>query len=132
MVNKVLKSNKEWARQLPADLYRIAREKGTEPPFSGKYVHEKRPGTYICAACRAPLFTSDTKFDSGSGWPSFYEPVAHGAVEAHEDSSHGMRRIEITCAGCGAHLGHVFPDGPKPTGERYCINSLSLDLKEGK
>lgn len=116
--------------QLPADLYRIAREKGTEPPFSGKYVNEKREGTYACAVCAAPLFHSNSKFDSGSGWPSFTAPANGQAVAEHADHSHGMTRTEVTCAHCQAHLGHVFPDGPRDaTGLRYCINSLSLDLQ---
>lgn len=126
MTNKILKSNDEWRDKLPADLYHIAREKGTERPFTGSYNTEKRPGTYFCACCDQQLFDSATKYDSGSGWPSFYAPVAGEAVAEHTDQSHGMVRTEVTCARCGAHLGHVFPDGPNPTGLRYCINSTSL------
>ncbi|MEJ0009353.1 MAG: peptide-methionine (R)-S-oxide reductase MsrB [Alphaproteobacteria bacterium] len=130
MTSKPLESNDEWRKELPADLYRVARERGTEPPFTGKYVDEKREGTYMCACCGAPLFESATKFDSGTGWPSFTAPAAAGNVARHEDRSHGMLRTEVTCMTCGAHLGHVFPDGPGPEGNRYCINSCSLDLKK--
>jgi peptide-methionine (R)-S-oxide reductase len=126
MVSKPMKSNKEWQGELPADLYHIAREKGTEPPFTGQYYHETRPGIYACACCGETLFDSAAKYDSGSGWPSFFQPAAPNAVAEHTDHSHGMSRTEVTCQHCGAHLGHVFPDGPNPTGLRYCINSLSL------
>jgi peptide-methionine (R)-S-oxide reductase len=129
-MDKLLKSNKEWSEILPDDLYRVAREKGTERPFTGKYTEEHSKGTYACACCGAPLFESDNKFDSGCGWPSFDAPLAGGAVEEHRDISHGMIRTEITCAKCEAHLGHVFPDGPTKTDLRYCINSVSLDLKK--
>ncbi|MES2985451.1 MAG: peptide-methionine (R)-S-oxide reductase MsrB [Pseudomonadota bacterium] len=130
MDDKLLKSDNEWAELLAPDLYRVAREKGTERPFSGKYTVEKSPGTYACACCGAELFTSDAKFDSGCGWPSFDAPIAEQAVDEHRDISHGMVRTEVTCHRCDAHLGHVFPDGPKATtGLRYCINSVSLDLK---
>ena len=129
-MDKVEKTEEQWKKELSPELYRILREKGTEPPFSGKYVHEHADGTYRCAGCGEALFTSDTKYDSGSGWPSFYTPVAPDVIEEHEDRSFGMRRIEITCARCGAHLGHVFPDGPQPTGMRYCVNSASLDLEK--
>ena len=123
------RSEEEWKKHLTAEQYRILRQKGTEPPFTGKYYEEHGDGTYRCAACGQELFRSDAKYESGSGWPSFYEPIAPGVVEEHEDASHGMRRIEITCARCGSHLGHVFPDGPRPTGLRYCVNSASLDLE---
>lgn len=119
--------NKE---SLSPELEYIARRKGTEPPFSGKYVHEKRPGTYHCAVCGEALFDAQTKYDSGSGWPSFTAPAKPTAVAEHRDHSHGMIRTEVTCAACEAHLGHVFPDGPGEGGLRYCINSISLDLKE--
>lgn len=131
MVDKLLKSNKEWAKTLPDDLYRVAREKGTERPFIGKYTDETATGTYECACCGAPLFTSENKFHSGCGWPSFDAPLNPTTVEEHRDATHGMIRTEITCAKCEAHLGHVFPDGPRETtGLRYCINSVSLELKK--
>ena len=128
MAEKVTKSEQQWREELTPEQYEVLRLKGTERPFTGIYDDEQSPGTYRCAGCGAELFSSDTKFESGSGWPSFYEPTADDAVETHEDNSHGMRRIEVTCASCGGHLGHVFPDGPAPTGLRYCINSASLDL----
>lgn len=131
MTDKLLKSDKEWQKELSPELYRVAREKGTERPFSGKYTDEKANGTYTCACCGEPLFQSDNKFDSGCGWPSFDAPLKSEAVEEHRDISHGMIRTEVTCQKCGAHLGHVFPDGPRATtGLRYCINSVSLDLKK--
>jgi peptide-methionine (R)-S-oxide reductase len=122
-------SEGEWKMALTPEEYKVLREKGTEAPFSGEYVHEKADGTYECKACGNPLFSSDAKFDSGTGWPSF-DHALPGAVETHRDSSHGMERIEITCARCGGHLGHVFEDGPTKTGKRYCINSVCLDLEE--
>ena len=122
----------ELKKKLSPQLYKVAIEKGTEVPFSGEYVYSKDKGTYNCAVCGNPLFSSDTKFDSGTGWPSFFEPVSKDAVEYHEDNSLGMVRTEITCGKCSSHLGHVFEDGPKPTGKRYCLNCVSLDLKKDK
>ena len=128
MSPKVDKSEQEWREQRTPEQYEILRRQGTEPPFTGEYVYTKESGTYNCAACGSPLFSSDTKFDSGTGWPSFYEPMDEGGVEVREDRSHGMVRTEVVCANCGGHLGHVFDDGPNPTGQRYCINSAALDL----
>lgn len=128
-VEKIHKSEEEWRAQLTPEQFYIARQKGTERPFTGAFYQHKEDGVYHCVACDAPLFTSETKFDSGCGWPSFYQPIA-GALDEHEDLTHGMRRVEVTCARCGAHLGHVFPDGPKPTGDRYCINSVSLNFEK--
>jgi peptide-methionine (R)-S-oxide reductase len=129
MSRQVAKSEQEWLAELGPERYRILREAGTERPFTGTYVYAKERGTYICGACGVDLFASDAKFDSGSGWPSFTEPAVADAVELREDKSHGMTRTEVLCRSCGSHLGHVFPDGPGPTGQRYCINSLSLDLQ---
>ena len=123
-------SGKKIKKDLSPEQYYVLMEKGTEPPFSGKYYKHKESGTYVCAACGEELFTSESKYDSGCGWPSFYKPVAEEAVDEHKDTSHGMIRTEITCSNCGGHLGHVFPDGPQPTGLRYCINSLSMDFKK--
>jgi peptide-methionine (R)-S-oxide reductase len=128
--NKVVKSNAEWRAQLSPEQYRVLREKGTEAPFTGEYDHVFQPGTYLCAGCGAELFASEAKYDSGCGWPAFFEPTAADAVEEETDLSHGMARTEVTCASCGGHLGHVFPDGPRPTGLRYCINSAALELDE--
>lgn len=125
IMEKVTKTNQEWREHLTPEQYHVLREKGTERPFTGQFFDHKDDGSYACAGCGQTLFTSGTKFDSGCGWPSFYD-AEPGTVEMHDDRSHGMRRTEVTCARCGGHLGHVFPDGPLPTGERYCINSASL------
>jgi peptide-methionine (R)-S-oxide reductase len=122
----------EWRRRLTPEQYAVLREKGTERPFTGRYVHTKDDGVYRCAACGNELFRSDTKFESGTGWPSFTEPADRENVELHDDTSFGMVRTEVTCKKCGSHLGHVFPDGPGPTGDRYCINSISLELDSGE
>jgi peptide-methionine (R)-S-oxide reductase len=128
MASPSAKSDKDWKSTLTPEQYRVLREGGTEAPFSGKLLHNKEAGTYACAACGAPLFKSETKFDSGCGWPSFYEPLTPEAVELLVDDSLGMVRTEVRCAACGSHLGHVFDDGPRPTGQRYCMNSVSLDF----
>lgn len=127
--SKIQKTDEQWRESLTEEQYRLMREKGTERAFTGKYWDHKEDGTYACAACGSELFSSDTKFDSGSGWPSFYDVMQNERLEVHEDTSYGMRRVEVTCAACGGHLGHVFPDGPKPTGIRYCINSACLEFK---
>ena len=126
----VMKTDEEWKKELTPEQYRVLREAGTERAFTGAYVDNHEKGVYYCAACHQALFTSDTKFDSGTGWPSFYQPVENGAVTEHTDSTFGMKRTEVTCSRCGGHLGHVFDDGPNPTGLRYCMNSVSLDFEK--
>jgi peptide-methionine (R)-S-oxide reductase len=126
---KVDKSDAEWRAELTPEQYEVLRRKGTERAFTGKHVHNHDDGTYRCAGCGAVLFTSDTKFESGTGWPSFTEPAVANAVELHEDRSYGMVRVEVTCRRCGGHLGHVFDDGPGLTGQRYCMNSVSLEFE---
>ena len=129
MIDKVQKTDDEWRTELTPEQYAICRCSATERAFTGKYWDHHATGMYLCAACGADLFGSDTKYDSGSGWPSYYQPFKPEAVVEHADNTHGMRRVEVRCARCDSHLGHVFPDGPKPTGLRYCINSAALDFK---
>jgi peptide-methionine (R)-S-oxide reductase len=129
MTTKVEKSDSEWQAELSPEQYRILREKGTERAFTGAYTNEKQPGVYLCAGCGHALFDAETKYDSGSGWPSFWKPLEADAITEHSDTAHGMTRVEVVCSACGGHLGHVFPDGPRPTGLRYCINSASLKLR---
>ncbi len=128
MPEKVIKNEEEWKEELTAEQYYVTREKGTEPAFTGKYWNHKEPGVYRCVCCGTPLFSSEAKYESGSGWPSFYAPIDPENIETEEDTSFGMRRTEIHCARCAAHLGHVFDDGPLPTGLRFCVNSASLDF----
>jgi peptide-methionine (R)-S-oxide reductase len=130
MTNKIEKTDAEWREELTPEQYRILREQGTERPGTSEYLHVDGDGTFHCAGCGAELFTTDTKFESGSGWPSFYEPAVAEAVQVHRDTSHGMIRTEVRCASCGGHLGHVFDDGPQPTGLRYCINGCALQLEQ--
>jgi peptide-methionine (R)-S-oxide reductase len=129
MEKKVVKTEEDWKKELTPEQFAVCRMKGTEPPFTGEYYKTKTEGTYTCSCCGAELFDSKTKYDSGSGWPSFYEPTDKEKIQEESDRSHGMTRTEVMCKSCGAHLGHVFPDGPRPTGMRYCINSVSLKLK---
>jgi len=126
---RVLKSEKEWQEELTPEAFYVCRQHGTEAPFSGKYNDNKANGVYKCTCCKTPLFSSKTKFDSGTGWPSYFNAI-EGAITQIQDTSHGMIRTEVRCSACDAHLGHLFPDGPEPTGMRYCINSISLDFVE--
>ncbi len=132
MSEKIRKDDAEWRKSLSPQQYYVARQKGTEPPFTGEYENTETPGTYVCVCCGQPLFSSDAKYHSGSGWPSFWQPIAAGNVEMTRDASHGMERVEVVCSRCEAHLGHVFEDGPRPTGLRFCINSASLRLDTEK
>lgn len=131
-MDRIRKSDEEWRKELTPEQYRVLREKGTERAFTGAYHAGKEPGVYVCAGCGLELFDARHKFDSGTGWPSFFQPLAAGNVKEDTDASHGMVRTEVHCARCGGHLGHVFPDGPRPTGLRYCINSVSLARREDK
>jgi peptide-methionine (R)-S-oxide reductase len=129
MSDKVIKTEAEWRKILPSDVYAVTREHGTERAWTGVYNDEKRPGIYACICCGQELFDSNTKYESGSGWPSYWKPISPDRVVEHTDTSYGMVRVEVCCSKCDSHLGHKFPDGPQPTGDRYCMNSLSLDLK---
>ena len=132
MTDKIKKSDQEWASRLTPEQFRIARKQGTERAFTGEYWDEKSPGIYRCVCCGEPLFDSQTKYESGTGWPSFFQPISPDKVETDEDRTLGMRRVEVHCAKCGCHLGHVFDDGPRPTGLRYCVNSASLALDKAE
>jgi len=132
MSEKIVKTDAQWREQLTDEQYRVARQAGTERPFTGAYWDTDKPGIYRCVCCGSELFNATTKFDAGCGWPSFYQSLDQNAIVERDDFSHGMHRIEVLCASCDAHLGHVFPDGPEPTGMRYCINSASLNLDEAK
>jgi len=129
MAEKISKTDADWRGQLSDEQYHVTRQRGTERAFTGKYYKTKDPGTYVCVCCGQELFSSENKYESGSGWPSFYEPISQESVTTHEDNEYGMSRTEVVCSRCDAHLGHVFPDGPRPTGLRYCMNSAALDLK---
>jgi len=130
MPDKIRKSKEEWKKELTPEQFEVCINKATEPPFTGKYCYSKEKGKFTCSCCGEPIFDSETKYDSGSGWPSFWKPISEDKIKYEKDSSYGMTRTEVMCNKCGAHLGHVFDDGPEPTNLRYCINSISLDLKK--